>query len=871
MEEVLDTMQLENMQCDVCGEKTFQEREGFYYCVECGTQKDQIRAVDITAEENFNETTAGKYASRTIRQPKDVAKKEEDNELTSWEFYNYVLRGFLQELLNMGAKPELKLMTLQVWAAYMGRMEAAFCRGNRMGQPKLNVRALLRDARIIYKYKPPKVNRGKRNRLSGDPNDERSKFRMWNKTKRNLDASGYKKGGEGPSESEGEQSLALEWSVHARKSLKRHMSLKHLDKHSRDSKASMSCHGLRPKAKTLHAFERNMYCLSITKLYIVLGIALNMVEDDIQLTDLLRFIDEEHLTKRYMLTYLPENVATRGKALLNDMEFGNHKDKCTYRLLRQNIGYMSRYINLSEFQKPNLHSLAERFIIELALPPRLVKYVGELIDLYPPKFANAMGPHSYPQYEARTMAYILYAMKLLFGLDDIKEQKISESAAKINEQLREVGGAAAPLLFVFTEWMQFVDIRKVIISHYNQSFARRFGVPTQIGRQVDDILVKERKEKELGYDEAQSNPAMQRQHENLTHIFETMLRNHFGQSSQESMEKDRIEFQPSLTPAHSYFKRILLQASRPDGEKMSLRIPEVMHVDHSQRDLDPFVLETKDLSQYLTQHGLRLRVEEIACQEDIQKVGLFRPLQHVRSDSREFRANCDIKTETWIGEIKRKEKRPDFRFIQPTGQYHPNYLKKIQKLQGRRERLEINNPYWEITKTPSFLLKMNDSDVLLDSLSSLQTFEEGSMDPLNVPLDLPRRHLEKNQISKEPEKESDERMEDSNDESLKHEELLLQVSNFDCWLLHGYMKKIRQSDKRELRPLFSCSFRWLLETCAATIGVEWDALYEQLIIIEVMFHHSIRDWSKHKEVLCIQHNTQAKDIRELSRTYKEFW
>ncbi|XP_017111240.1 TATA box-binding protein-associated factor RNA polymerase I subunit B isoform X1 [Drosophila elegans] len=872
MEEVLEVIELENMQCNVCGEQTFQERAGFYYCVECGTQKDHIRAVDLTADENFNENPGGRYASRTIRQPKETAKADDD-EITSWEFYNYVLRGFVQELLNMGAKPELKLMTLQVWAAYMGRMEVAFCRTNENGLPKLNVRALHRDARIIYNRKRLKLKRGKKARAVGDPNDDRAKFRLWNKTKRNLDASGYSQAG-GPSESEGEPSLNLQWSLYARKSLKRQMPLKHLDKHSKDSKSSMSCHELRPKAKELQYFDRNMFCLNITKLYVILGIALNMVEDDIQLTDLLRFIDEEHLSKRCLLNYLPEKVAAKGKALFKDMEFGNHKDKCTYKFLRQHVGYMSRYINLSHFQKPNLHSLAERYILELGLPSRLVKYVGSLIDLYPPSFFNAMGPHTYPRYEARTMAYILYAMKLLFGLDDVKEQKISESAAKINEQLLEDKGSEAPLLFVFTEWMQFVDIRKVIVSHYNQTFAHRFGVATQIGRKVDDILAKERKEKEQGYnyDEVQGTPAMQRQHENLTHIIETMLKEHFGESSQESVDKVHIEFQPSLTPAHSYFKRILLQASRPDGADISLRIPDCMHVDHAQRDLDPFVLETNELSNRLSQLGLSMRVEEVACQEDFQNVGLFRPLQHIRSVKREFRANTDIKTETWLGELKVKEKRPDFRFFQPTGTYGTRYLNRINKHYGRRERLEVNNPYWEITKTPTYLLKVDDKEVLLDTLSSLQTFKEGNMEPLKVPLDLPRRHLERRTICEEAEKdEEDARTMDTNEEPSSPEELLLRVSNFDCWLLHGYISTMRESDKRELRQLFPCSFRWLLETCAATIGVSWTVLYEQLLILEVMFHHSIGDWSNHRELLCIQHTNQRKDIRTLARTYKEFW
>ncbi|XP_033167867.1 TATA box-binding protein-associated factor RNA polymerase I subunit B [Drosophila mauritiana] len=872
MEEVLETMQLENMHCDVCEGTTFQEREGFYYCVECGTQKDQIRAVDITAEDNFDDTAAGRYTARTIRQKKDTEKEDEDD-ITSWEFYNYVLRGFLQELLNMGAKPELKLMTLQVWAAYLGSMEVAFSKSNKTGLPKLNVRALPIDARIIYNHKPlKKGKKGKKSTLTGDPNDERAKFRLWNRTKRNLDASGYRSHG-GASESEGEQSLHLQWSMRARKSLKRHMPLKHLDKHSRDSKGSMSCHSLRPRVKQLQNFDRNIYCLNIIKLYVVLGIALNMVEDDIQLSDLLRFIDEEHLTKRCMLNYLPGNVAAKGKALLKDMELSKIKDKVTNKLLRSNIACMSRFINLSEYQKPNLHSLAERYILELALPPRLLKYVNSLLDLYPPTFFNAMTVHSYPRYEARTMAYILYAMKLLFGLDDIKERKISESAAKINEQLLEIGGDEAPLLFVFTKWMEFVEMRKVIVSHYNQSFARRFGVATRTGCQVDDILAKEWKEKEQGetFDWMQGSAAMRRQHENLTHIIETMLKDHFGESSKESMEKEHIEFQPSLTPAHSYFNRILLQVSRSDGAKMNIKIPENMKVDHTARNLDPFVLETTELTQYLSQHGLKLRVEELACQEDIQKVGIFRPITIIRGDGREYRANTEIKTETWINELKRKEKRPDFRFTQPIGTYGARYLKRITMRDARRVKLEINNPFWDVTETPSFLLKLNDSEIPLDSLSSLQTFEEGTMDPLNIPLDLPRRNLEKNVNPDGSDRASDQVSGDINDEPPSPETLLLQVSNFDCWLLHGYMKRIRKHDKHELRQLFPCSFRWLLETCASTIGIVWEELYEELLIVEVMYHHSIRDWSNHRNYLCIQHNTQEKDIRALARTYKELW
>ncbi|KAH8264131.1 hypothetical protein KR038_003308 [Drosophila bunnanda] len=869
MDEVIEI--LDHMQCDVCGEKTFQEREGFFYCIECGTQKQQIQAVDLNADEEFNETGAGKHTSRVIRRPKNLAKTE-DTDITSWEFYNYVLRGFLQELLDMGAKPELKLMTLQVWAAYMSQMEVAFCRNDDFGLPKLNVRALHRDARIIYNYQRTKLKKIRRGSQSVDPNDERAKFRKWNKTKRNLDASGYKKSG--PSEPSVKHSVGVRWSWKARKTLKRKMSLKHLDKHSRVS--SMQCHGLRPKAKELHTFDRNIYNLNLQKLYVVLAIALNMVEDDIQLTDVLRLVEEEHLTSRYMLKYLPENVAAKGKTLLKEMELGNQKDQCTYTYLRSHVGYMAHFINLSPFQKPNLLALAERYVLELDLPPRVAKYVSSLIELFPPSFSCAQGFHVYPRYEPRVMAYIVYVMKLLFGLDDVKEKKISMSAKQINEELRNAGGLEpeVPLLFVFTEWMQFVELRKEIVAQYNQSFARRFGLENKTDGLVNDILVKERKQKEQEYgNDGVLGMAMQRQYENMTHTIETLLKEHFGEPIEDSISKNHIEFQHSLTPAHTYFQRILHQVSRTNDAAMDIHIPEYMHVDHSQRNLDPFITETNDLKKYFAQRGVNMHVLEVACREDIENVGLFHPLAAVPPATREFRANCDIKTETWINELQRKEKRPDFQFRKPIATYGAAYLARLQKRQSQRERLEAENPFWEITATPRYLIKLNnDEEVPLDTLSSIQTFGEEDMDPLEVPLDLPRRHLEKNVITGESLPESNDIcVEDSDQKPAELEELKLHVSNFDCWLLHGFTNKIRETDKRVLRTLFPSSFRWLLETCAATIGVGWDVLYEQLLVLEVMFHHTIKDWSKYNQVLRIESTSSEKDRQLLVRANKEMW
>lgn len=58
-------------------------------------------------------------------------------EITSWEEYNYILVGLVDELIELGAKPELKLTTLQLWTAYLRLHEVAFFAKKNPKLPKL--------------------------------------------------------------------------------------------------------------------------------------------------------------------------------------------------------------------------------------------------------------------------------------------------------------------------------------------------------------------------------------------------------------------------------------------------------------------------------------------------------------------------------------------------------------------------------------------------------------------------------------------------------------------------------------------------------------------------------------------------------------
>lgn len=69
MEEDGEKLQLNaNLSCKVCGEKEFEERDGFYYCIECGTKQDQVRHIEL--EHNDDNKKAKKLKIQTVKAEK---------------------------------------------------------------------------------------------------------------------------------------------------------------------------------------------------------------------------------------------------------------------------------------------------------------------------------------------------------------------------------------------------------------------------------------------------------------------------------------------------------------------------------------------------------------------------------------------------------------------------------------------------------------------------------------------------------------------------------------------------------------------------------------------------------------------------------
>lgn len=97
------------------------------------------------------------------------------------------------------------------------------------------------------------------------------------------------------------------------------------------------------------------------------------------------------------------------------------------------------------------------------------------------------------------------------------------------------------------------------------------------------------------------------------------------------------------------------------------------------------------------------------------------------------------------------------------------------------------------------------------------------------------------------------------------------ISNMDCWMLLGSSSKTTHAQKTQLQDKFPRSFNWLLETCAQTIGVEWHAVFEQLMCLETMLCLGINDPKTIKNCVYSSSHNQNKHLQLIINNFREIW
>lgn len=335
-------------------------------------------------------------------------------------------------------------------------------------------------------------------------------------------------------------------------------------------------------------------------MYEILYLALNQIGDDLQVGDIIRYIREGHLTFTRVSKFFPDNV--KNQKHQNNFNLSNSVAP-SHEFLRFGAENQAHLLHV-DVKQPDFYRLTKRYVEELALPEEVHKMVETLLMLCPPvmKLPSKRGYRKFPNFEGRAIAMVLFAVKLLFGLDDKRELELSESAREMNAKFDKLNSDRTRL-FVWTDWMRFVEMRNVILAqcHYPTSSVEEPDSSDSAHLYLDFLHQQGLADIEASGNGAKCSEGLR----NMETIFNQAISVH-GINT----DRSALTFQPSLTPKKSYLDRLLSDAVM----STNLNIPEFVRQDPSKLDIIPF-LDPMELRRYLRKVGIRLKIETVIYSE----------------------------------------------------------------------------------------------------------------------------------------------------------------------------------------------------------------------------------------------------------------
>ncbi|GFO17802.1 TATA-box-binding protein-associated factor RNA polymerase i subunit b-like, partial [Plakobranchus ocellatus] len=172
-------------------------------------------------------------------------------------------------------------------------------------------------------------------------------------------------------------------------------------------------------------------------------IGLMLTNSDILPVDVVRWAYEGKIPFLSTSHLLPEDmVLSNNDSLLFSVEHFT-----TVSLIHE-MKKLRTYLNLTDIPQPDLNAVATRFIGDLCLPDEFCWFVKRLIKRIP--FTWKSRKTSYKPVEIVAVGYIVLALKIIFGLDDKTENKLSDLSERLHAIFK-----LEPKLFIWSEWKKF--------------------------------------------------------------------------------------------------------------------------------------------------------------------------------------------------------------------------------------------------------------------------------------------------------------------------------------------------------------------------------------------------------------------------------
>ncbi|XP_034251070.1 TATA box-binding protein-associated factor RNA polymerase I subunit B [Thrips palmi] len=550
--------------CAVCSGTDFVCESGFYYCSECQTQSQDIREeVHEIDGDHVGKPVGGKRKRSSTGRTKSPVAVEEN--ITTWEGFNFALVGLVDELISLGADPLLKKYVLRIWVAYLAKLEIAFTSKTEPAIPKLGPNYKHQDAEIIYGYSERKARQqeakeSKRKKhkkkkndddLLNDTNDSGKDLRKKNiRRKRVAIKMDYEK-------TMHEMSLASQSLTD--------VTLEMLSARKPDDDDECP-EGEEKKQKGLQLseigekFKDNFDYLHPGvlvrgKLPAILYLGLLMTGGKIKLSDLIRWMWEGHVSYSYLWKFFPPEAKIIGETYAT---FGAQVPPTAYHWVLEGTQQLGNFIDVKALKAPCLEDMIRHYTTELNLPDQICLIALRLLALLPKmqNSATVTVREKLPNWEGIAMAHVIVALKILFGLDDCTENRNSKVARRMNKLIASQHGSLK--LFVWDDWVKFITLRQTALMLLHDRSALQNKLPTSAVQNIRPLvsLVKNKYVKDTKYATRKTILLMETHKQILSRL---VSKDPLSESNDIS-----IAFPPSISPLSDYTK-VMIKACQ-DGQ-----------------------------------------------------------------------------------------------------------------------------------------------------------------------------------------------------------------------------------------------------------------------------------------------------------------
>lgn len=598
--------------------------------------------------------------------------------------------------------------------------------------------------------------------------------------------------------------------------------------------------------------------------FAIIWLALNHVGDDLQLADLLRYGNESHIKTNNISHLVPTNV--NAQFAVNMFRQSGGGDLHHFGL-RQKAYAIARTVRFRNAKLPDFGRLCERYCVDLSLPPIVAQMAKKLIAFYPPQMKlslRSMHNGAMPNYEGRAMAFIVFILKLIFGLDDWREHKMSESAKRLNEKMATMD-VKHDQIFVWSEWRRYIDMRNHILAQCHYPTATQLEQSSRIPVDLYVDYLRRANEENMCTENYRRS-----QIENLRVIFEHVIKLHKEHDDRPNLAR---QFPPSLTPFASYFTQVLT-----DEEFIQrVTIPDYMHTRHDNRDLLCYVKPSK-LRRAFDESGNYLHIFQIGHNPNVKFSTIVVDTLGVREN---VRLAFNVTREEWLTERQQREKeraeenekqqKVFEECARETAAFHIDRLQ-VKGKKAAKEKLTVIKAQTSTTTSTSTTTKSANTDdhrdVISDTISDIPSykyFDEENKDIVDdFVLNAPRRNLDEGPNILDYASDSDADVSSDDETPLSslqgdsHIEFL--VNNFNYWISMDNSYHLKKNSFQPKLKKMPQSFQWLLNQCAMHVQMNPKDLYIELLAIESQYRYCLKPTFKMENCL------RFRNIKKLSPT-----